>query len=197
MSESYRSGRVRRTSSLMCSTCSSSSSFLSLSVLFFFSSDWPMRAANSRSRSFCRQKWLNYNFFLFFFWELCKANRLLGPSLISHCHSSILFILSAFFWQVLYWLHHMRAAVAFECELPKLIWSFGVIKPVRHELGRKQFRTQNNVCMCFACAPTALSMILPLPVVEWRHQCRCRSSSSGPLYQRTALQHTQPQVEKV
>lgn len=40
------------TSSLMCSTCSSSSSFLSVSVLFFFNNDWPMRAANSRSRSF-------------------------------------------------------------------------------------------------------------------------------------------------
>ena len=51
-------GCQRLTSSLMCSTCSSSSSFLSVSVLFFFSNDWPIRAANSRSRSFCeRQKW--------------------------------------------------------------------------------------------------------------------------------------------
>lgn len=41
------------TSSRMCSTCSSSSSFLSVSVLFFFSNDWPIRAANSKSRSFC------------------------------------------------------------------------------------------------------------------------------------------------
>ncbi|PWA33712.1 hypothetical protein CCH79_00007435, partial [Gambusia affinis] len=32
----------------MCSTCSSSSSFLSLRALFFFSSDCPMRAASSR-----------------------------------------------------------------------------------------------------------------------------------------------------
>lgn len=61
MSESHRSGRVRPTSSLMCSTCSSSSSFLSLSVLFFFSSDCPMRAANSRSRSFCRHKSCDFN----------------------------------------------------------------------------------------------------------------------------------------
>lgn len=60
-SESYRSGRVRRTSSLTCSTWSSSSSFLSLSVLFFFSSDCPMRAANSRSRSFCRHKSCDFN----------------------------------------------------------------------------------------------------------------------------------------
>lgn len=35
-----------------------------------------------------------------------------------------------------------------------------------------------------------LGMILPLPVVEWRHRCRCRSSSSGPLCRSTALQHT-------
>lgn len=41
------------TSSLMCSTCSSRSSFLSVSDLFFFNSDWPIRAANSKSRSFC------------------------------------------------------------------------------------------------------------------------------------------------
>ena len=50
-------GRQHLTSSLICSTCSSSSSFLSVSVLFFFNNDWPIRAANSRSRSFCeRQK---------------------------------------------------------------------------------------------------------------------------------------------
>lgn len=42
------------TSSLMCSTCSSRNSFLSVSDLFFFKSDWPIRAANSKSRSFCR-----------------------------------------------------------------------------------------------------------------------------------------------
>lgn len=42
----------------MCSTCSSSSSFRSVRVLFFFSNDWPIRAANSKSRSFCeKQKW--------------------------------------------------------------------------------------------------------------------------------------------
>lgn len=41
------------TSSLMCSTCSSRKSFLSVSDLFFFNSDWPIRAANSKSRSFC------------------------------------------------------------------------------------------------------------------------------------------------
>lgn len=44
------------TSSLMCSTCSSSSSFLSVRVLFFFSNDWPIRAANSKSRSFCEKQ---------------------------------------------------------------------------------------------------------------------------------------------
>ena len=45
-----------RTSSRMCSTCSSNRPFRSLRVLFFFSSDWPMRAASSRSRSFCTRR---------------------------------------------------------------------------------------------------------------------------------------------
>lgn len=40
------------TSSRMCSTCSSSSSFLSVRVLFFFNNDWPILAASSKSRSF-------------------------------------------------------------------------------------------------------------------------------------------------
>lgn len=46
----------KRTFSLASATCSSSCSFCSASSLFFSSSVWPIRAASSRSRSFCRGK---------------------------------------------------------------------------------------------------------------------------------------------
>lgn len=51
----------------MCSTCSSRKSFLSVSDLFFFNSDWPIRAANSKSRSFCEALRIESQFQFIFF----------------------------------------------------------------------------------------------------------------------------------
>lgn len=69
--------KKKHTSSLMCSTCSSRNSFLSVSDLFFFKSDWPIRAANSKSRSFCEALGKESKYiFVFILWRNRRKKQL-------------------------------------------------------------------------------------------------------------------------
>lgn len=87
--------RLVYTSSFAISSCSSSISLRAVSSWFCFRRDWPIRAANSRSRSFCSDTWIHTYVFsgLFlvclFFYSFSKKNTI-----------AVMLFFSFFFYQI-------------------------------------------------------------------------------------------------